>query len=300
MRRIAWNKGITKYKPKPCFCGCGELVKVHKYPKRERREGFSYIVNKFIKGHEKRGVDGFNPEIHRPQLCACGCGEPTKKFRGRFNRFVRGHENIGRTPWNKAKNFSLKSRQKMSVARLGKEPANKIHIDSEKLYQLYVEKRKPSFVVGRELGVSVNAVKNRLRKLGWSRSTQESCSEPLFREKMREIRIKVLSSSGAIATPNKLEKLVYKSLDSFGVVYEKQTPLFGKFVVDILFPQRLLVVEIFGRYWHEMQVNKKKDYSKKRYLEKCGYKVEELWDDEIKKYGVNFLLAEILKKYNLV
>lgn len=297
--RVAWNKNITKFRSKPCLCGCGTFLKVHKYFKKEG-QGFSYIVNSFVKGHKKRGAPGFNPEIHNSRLCACGCGELTKKFRGGFNRFIKKHENIGRTPWNKGKSFSLESRQKMSIARLGKEPANKVRIDFEKLYKFCVQEKKSASAVSKELNVSLDVVKNRLRELRWSRSTKESCSEPLFRERMRGVRIKTLSSPQAMETPNKLEKLVYNSLDNLGVVYKKQTPLFGKFVVDIFFPQALLVVEIFGRYWHEMSVNKKKDYSKKRYLEKCGYKVEELWDDEIRRHGADVLLGEILRKYNLV
>ena len=82
MARTAWNKGIAKYKPKLCICGCGELVKLHKYSKNSG--GFTYLTNKFIKGHEKRGISGFNPKIHTPQSCACGCGQYTNKFRGKF------------------------------------------------------------------------------------------------------------------------------------------------------------------------------------------------------------------------
>ena len=138
MARTAWNKGITKYKPKPCVCGCGEFVKLHKYSKGS--EGFTYLINKFIKGHEKRGISGFDPKIHTPQLCACGCGQYAKKFRGKYNQFIKKHENIGRVAWNKNRPFSLESRKKMSVARLGKEPANKILVDLNKVKELYLEK----------------------------------------------------------------------------------------------------------------------------------------------------------------
>src|SRR3989338_2562188 len=127
MERTAWNKGITKYKPKLCICGCGELVKLHKYSKNSG--GFTYSTNRFIKGHEKRGISGFDLKIHISQLCACGCGQYTKKFRGKYNKFIKKHENIGRTAWNKSRPFSLESRKKMSIARLGKEPINRIFGD---------------------------------------------------------------------------------------------------------------------------------------------------------------------------
>lgn len=117
---------------------------------------------------------------------------------------------------------------------------------------------------------------------------------------MRQIRIRTLSSKKAVETPNKLEKLVYGTIDKLGVPYKKQMPLFNKFVVDAFFPQQSLVLEIFGRYWHELPVNKRKDFSKKKYLEKCGFNVEVIWDDEIKKAGPEPLLRDIFRKYSLV
>lgn len=116
---------------------------------------------------------------------------------------------------------------------------------------------------------------------------------------MRRIRIKTLTSKPFIEYPNKLEKLIYNTLDKLGLSYQKQVPLFGKFVVDVLFPKHNLVLEIFGRYWHELPVNVKKDFSKRRYLVKCGYRVEEIWDDEVKRVGAEPTIRKVLNKYNL-
>lgn len=238
------------------------------------------------------------------KLCLCGCKKvlPVHFYDGKSHvfDFIQGHQNIGRTAWNKGKIFSSESRHKMSLARIGKEPANKAKIDFSKLYQLYIEEQKNTRQVAKELDISYDAIKNRLRFLKWSRSTKESCSGDAFREQMRKIRIQTLISKPVIESPNKLEKLVYNTLDKFGLLYKKQVPLFNKFVVDVLFPQKNLVLEIFGHYWHEMPVNKKKDFSKKKYLIKCGYKVEEIWDYEIKQKGVESALQEVFKKYNII
>ena len=145
----------------------------------------------------------------------------------------------------------------------------------------------------------MDSIKNRLQLLGLSRSTKESCSSPIFKEKMRALRIKVLTSGKVIASSNKLEKLVYDALDSKGVTYERQKPIMNKFVVDAYFPQKQLVLEVFGKYWHELPKISKKDYAKKKYLERCGYKVEELWDYEIKQKGINQALNEIFAKHQL-
>ena len=283
---------------KLCLCGCDELLKVHKYNYGNGRRT-SYMVCDFIMGHDKRGIDGFDPDVHSPRLCQCGCGEYTARARGRYNRFIKKHENNERIPWNKGVPFSVEVRNKMSIARLGKEPANKTGIDLVELHRRYVREKKTISVVSKELGISTDAIKNRLRVLGWSRTTKESCTTDVFREQMRQIRIKTLTSQRMIKSPNKLEKLVYQAIDRTNISYEKQVPLFNKFVVDVLFPQQRLVLEIFGRYWHLMPQNQKRDYSKRKYLEKCGYRVEEFWDDEIKKKGIDSLLGELMQKYAL-
>lgn len=164
------KRGVTKYQPKPCLCGCGEEVKVHKYPKKGG--GSAYLVNKFIKKHARRGAGGFNPQIHTSQLCHCGCEQWTSLRRGRCNKFIKGHENIRRIPWNKGKPFSVETRQRMRSARLGKEPANKVTVDLKVLHKLYVVEKKTASIVCRELKVSLDVIKNRLRDTGWSRSTQ--------------------------------------------------------------------------------------------------------------------------------
>lgn len=284
---------MAKELKKLCLCGCKEVLPVHWYKNGPR-------VFKFIKEHARRGVGGFDPSVHNPRICACGCGERTNKVGSKYRYFIKGHENNGRTPWNKGKPFSFKSRQKMSIAHLGKKPANKAFVDIEKLYHLYVKEKKNSRHVAQELGVSYDAVKNRLREFGWARSTKESCSSTEFKEQMRQIRIKTLISKPVVESPNKLERVVYDALDNLGPSYKKQIPLFNKFVVDVLFPKNKLVLEIFGRYWHEMSINKKKDFSKKRYLIKCGYKVEEIWDYEIKQSGIEPILQKVFKKYNII
>jgi very-short-patch-repair endonuclease len=301
MGRKAWNSGITKAKSKPCICGCGEFVRVHKY-KRKNSKGYNHVVSDYIKGHSSRGINGFDPKIHSPRLCGCGCGKLTGKFKGKFNHFIKGHENIGRIPWNKGIPFSEESRKKMSLShlKLQKEPANKVYINKKKLYKYYVLEKKSARVVAEIMDVSYDATKNRLKKLGWSRTTKDACTLDDFKKKMRKVRVKELSLNKKINIPNKLERIVYEELDKYNIPYKKQEPLFEKFVVDALFPEKKIVLEIFGKYWHTMPKIVQKDISKKKYLEKCGYKVVELWDYEIHKDGVEKKIKNFIKKYELV
>lgn len=54
--RIAWNKGVTKYKSKLCACGCGELVKLHKYPKMMGAVSHTQLTSS-LKGTRERGLE---------------------------------------------------------------------------------------------------------------------------------------------------------------------------------------------------------------------------------------------------
>ncbi|MFY9462424.1 MAG: DUF559 domain-containing protein [Candidatus Sungiibacteriota bacterium] len=169
----------------------------------------------------------------------------------------------------------------MSIARIGKEPANKTYIDRQQLFGLYVLKTKTASEVAAILDISPSVIKNRIQLYGWSRTTKESCNLPAFREKMRQLRIQRLSSA-RLLSPNRLEQQVYSELDRRSIFYLKQHPLYNKFVVDAFIPDRNIVIEIFGKYWHERPEIHKKDVSKKAYLEKCGHAVKEIWDYEVK------------------
>ena len=296
--RTAWNKGLTKYKPKPCACGCGEFVRLHKYLK-PNGQGYSYGVNNFIKGHDWRGIGGFNPEVHRPRLCACGCGQYTKKFRARYNRFIKKHENVGRVAWNKGKPFSTESRKKMSIARLGKSPANKISVNLNKIKELYLDKMLTKQEVAELMGISVHVVKTSVKLIRGGKLDNPSHS-PEFIKRMRRVGVELFKRWGERKGPNKLEQLVYSTLDNYGVDYQKQAPLFNMFVVDAFFPDQKLILEIFGDYWHIQPRTVSKDAWKRKFLQNRGYKIEEIWEHEIKQNGAEPVLNKFLTKYNLI
>jgi len=282
-RGIPWNKGKTKVKPKLCLCGCGQYTTVHKYRKKEGIESFSYQCSDFIKVHAKRGINGYNPEIHEPHECACGCGQITNKFKGRYNLFIRGHENIGRVPWNRGKTFSEEVRKKMSKARIGVSPANKQDIDTEGLRRLYVDEKKNGSEIAKIMKVSIDVVKNRIRGQDWVRTTKESCSSASFKARMRELQVDRLSYLSKVGRNriNNLERRLYNGLEKYRINYIPQHPMYRKFVVDAYLPKYNLIIEAFGKYWHSFPKIHKKDLSKRAYLEKCGHKVIELWEDEI-------------------
>jgi len=283
-RGVPWNKGKTKAKPKLCLCGCGQYVKVHKYLRKDGKS-FNYQVFSFIKGHHKRGISGYNSEIHNPRKCACDCGQFTEKPKGKgiYNKFIRGHENIGRTSWNKGKKFSEEARKKMSIAKIGVEPVNKQNVDMQELYFLYVKEKKNGSEVAKIMNVSIDVIKSRIRGQSWVRTTKESCSSDSFKARMRELQVNRLSYLSKVGRDriNNLEKKLYNGLEKYKINYIPQYPMYNKFVVDAYLPKYNIVVEAFGQYWHNLPEIHRKDLSKKSYLEKCGHKVIELWEDEI-------------------
>lgn len=329
-KSIPWNKGKTKYKPKLCLCGCGQYTKVGKckngssyiywenswikgHEKRgingfnrpaprpklcacgcgqyanvlkwKRESGsYKYYVATWIRGHAKRGINGYNPDIHEPRKCACGCGQTTKKTRGKYNKYIKGHCGFkkGYIPWNTGRKFSESVRIKMSLAKRGVSPANKVNVDINEIRRLYVQEKKTCSEISKILGCTKDVIKNRIRGQRWVRTTKESCSLKSFRDKMRILRVKAMACSKR-GQRTSLEIIFYKILDRAKIKYLSQHPMYNKFVVDAFLPRHNLVVEAMGKYWHNLPNVKKKDRSKKAYLEKCGCRVLELWEDEILK-----------------
>ena len=287
---------IVGLSSKLCICGCGEFLPLHAY-----KSGINskyYTVLSFKMGHGKRGVGGFNPEIHLPRLCECGCGKYTNKRGGKYNRFIKKHENIGRTAWNKNRPFSLESRKKMSIARLGKEPANKIPVDLDKVKELYFEKMLTRKETARLLGISVSILKNRTRFLRGK--LDDPYHSPEFLKRMRKVGMDLYKKWEYKKGPNKLEQLVYSTLDKYKIKYQKQVPLFNKFVVDALFPEQKLVLEVLGDFWHKYPRRIPRDKLRREFIQSKGYQIEEIWEHDIKQNGVEPVINKFMEKYNLI
>ncbi|MEX2090832.1 MAG: DUF559 domain-containing protein [Candidatus Paceibacterota bacterium] len=297
MARCIYGQRIQGTSNKVCLCGCGEFLPLHIYP-RGNSQGVSFS---FKKGHHNRGINGFDPQKHLPKLCACGCGYLTTKLQKRdyFNRYIKGHENRGRVAWNKDKPFSLEVRKKMSIARLGKKPANKISVNLEKIKELYIQRKMTRQEVATLLGVSTHVIKMRVRELRGGK-LKNPYHSPEFIERMRKVGVELFKRWEQKEGPNKLEQLIYSTLDKHQIEYKKQVPLFDKFIVDVLFPKQKLILEIFGDYWHNLPRTVSKDAWKREFLKTRGYQIEEIWEHEIKQNGAEPVLNKFLTKYNLI
>lgn len=81
--------------------------------------------------------------------------------------------------------------------------------------------------------------------------------------------------------PTSIEKIVYELLKSRGIIFEKQKLINGRFLVDAYIPDLNLIIECDGNYWHSLDRVKNKDKAENAYLDKCGYKLLRLSEEEI-------------------
>ena len=81
--------------------------------------------------------------------------------------------------------------------------------------------------------------------------------------------------------PTNLEKIVYDFLKGRGIYFKSQELINGRFLVDAYIPQKNLIIECDGNYWHSLGRVKKKDKAENAYLNKCGFNVLRLKEEEI-------------------
>ena len=99
------------------------------------------------------------------------------------------------------------------------------------------------------------------------------------KEKLRQARLKQKPIFKDTSIEQKIEKLLIRE----GIEYRKQVPLLHKFIVDFLIPNKNLVIECDGDYWHNRLGVQEKDKIRDNTLTQNGYTVIRLWEHEINK-----------------
>jgi len=108
-------------------------------------------------------------------------------------------------------------------------------------------------------------------------------------------KFQLAGTKAALQTnPSSIEKMIWKVLDKFNVKYKIQHRI-GKWYVDIFIPNRKLIIECNGDYWHSLPNRIKRDKELQKYCNKNNYKLAWIWENEIRK-NPKLVLKNGLKK----
>lgn len=173
---------------------------------------------------------------------------------------------------HKGKTLSDETRRKISKAKTGR-GLSAVQIAGQKRgwAQLGVEGRKERSRIG------VSALKRQWDSL--------SADQRLARTKPGRV-------AASMANPSSIERTVAVLLDSLGLRYLQQYPL-GRFVVDFLLPDKMLVIECDGSYWHNLPGRPERDAARDVWLRSCGYEVLRLPEQAIRSGEVANVLREV-------
>lgn len=139
-----------------------------------------------------------------------------------------------------------------------------------------------------------------------------TCHEPFYVNKHRAERYNTSACSSACrdrqaeqegiervlrfpkrAEANRLEAAGRALLDAIRASYQEQQVIGGKFVVDVLIPDRRIVIQWDGDFWHAnpaiypepafdiQRANVARDRACNAYLTKCGYRVLRFWETDV-------------------
>ena len=95
------------------------------------------------------------------------------------------------------------------------------------------------------------------------------------RSKKDRIRIAVIGRHALINRNGytSIEKKTYNILTRNKVKFIKQATINNKYLVDLLIPNKKIIIECDGKYWHNLPGIKKKDRNKNIYFKNNGYTI---------------------------
>jgi very-short-patch-repair endonuclease len=100
------------------------------------------------------------------------------------------------------------------------------------------------------------------------------------KDRLRKAAIRQLMS-GTQKQDTSIEIKMRDALDGEGIPHEHPFPFAGKFLCDFGIPEKKIVIECDGDYWHNREDIKKRDASKNGYIKKCGWTMLRFWEHEI-------------------
>lgn len=216
--------------------------------------------------------------------CQCGCGEITNIYRGKYRKFIVGHQ--ARGAHNSRFGVIMSDELKKKISDVRKEQGSdwwigRSHTDESK--KKMSEIRKVIFLGEGNPFYGKHHSEETKELLRASSSKQRSLAPTL---------------------PTKPEKTIHDELIKLGLDFKSEYLINNKFCVDVFIPNYNLIIYIDGCYWHACPVHfpnsqkPKSDNARIPYLTKCGFNVEVIWEHDIKK-RLNEVMKTICLKYNI-
>lgn len=104
---------------------------------------------------------------------------------------------------------------------------------------------------------------------------------------------KTLGAIVAKRGPTAAESLVHTALETLGLGFAAQVPV-GRYVVDFLLPERSIILEVDGDYWHALPESVARDQRKNAFLLQQGYTVIRVLESEVAQAASPTDLADLL------
>jgi very-short-patch-repair endonuclease len=101
-----------------------------------------------------------------------------------------------------------------------------------------------------------------------------------------EVRLKAARSRANQPRRSNIQKDLYNILDDLNINYIKESSetVIGFYTFDCLLPDRKILIEVQGEYWHSLNKNQNNDRSKFTYINKYypDYNIIYIWEHEFK------------------
>lgn len=183
----------------------------------------------------------------------------------------------GRTPWNKGKKCPNTSKTLMGHM-LSQETKDKI---STTLKNKYKNGLKSPFCDGHTIR---NTGKTRFKK--GRESPRKGLSNIVIhgKEKANEISAKIRARRLLQVFPKKdtsIEVSMQQELNRRGIAYETHIPVCGVCQPDMIFPEKKVVIQCDGDYWHNLPEMIEKDRRQDKVLRENGWQVLRFWEHDI-------------------
>jgi len=118
-----------------------------------------------------------------------------------------------------------------------------------------------------------------------------------FSKKERKNKMAKFIRAGLTISSSSLEKIIMKELDLLNIKYLRQVKICGRHV-DIYIPNKKLIIECNGEFFHLQQNKIKNDKEFEKRVKNTNYKLMWLWGKDIVKNSKNALIRGFKDVYS--